>query len=309
MRLAFALSALAVLPPPTNAYVHPGTPAMRMPRARRAAVTRMDEEFTQNQLLREEIEAPFAKFRSFLWPAAFGAAALATYFGATSLLAEMASMRPAAGDTLPNLAIDLAALGGTAFFWRRDGQAREARLQRIKSAGRYAALRVRLLGEAATACTLADLRASRNARYAPRRVIIVAAEEAALAASLAATWPLAGQLVDADFLVVPLVLAPPASGSGGLPAVALPEASMLSGASGTVDHLGLAMGTEEWQGALEQELRTALSQADDAATRGITLVFKKNGRVGTRRLGTPEWAGLVGDVRAREASGLDVANI
>ena len=42
---------------------------------------------------------------------------------------------------------------------------------------------------------------------------------------------------------------------------------------------------------------------------GLTLVLKKNGRVGTRRLGTPPWDILVSDVEARRQAGMDVENI
>ena len=57
------------------------------------------------------------------------------------------------------------------------------------------------------------------------------------------------------------------------------------------------------------ELETALEQDADAARRGLTLILKKNGRVGTRRLGTPDWQGLVLDVVGRASGGLDVTNI
>lgn len=42
---------------------------------------------------------------------------------------------------------------------------------------------------------------------------------------------------------------------------------------------------------------------------GITIVIKKNGKVGTRRFGVPIWEALVGDVESRADMGLDVRNI
>jgi hypothetical protein len=39
------------------------------------------------------------------------------------------------------------------------------------------------------------------------------------------------------------------------------------------------------------------------------VLLKKNGRVGTRRLGTPDWQNLAGDVASRGAAGLDITNI
>ena len=65
-----------------------------------------------------------------------------------------------------------------------------------------------------------------------------------------------------------------------------------------------------WQTALSQELQNAKTQAGGAAgARGFTILLKKNGRVGTRRLGTPDWENLVLDVASRKAAGLDVKNI
>ena len=60
---------------------------------------------------------------------------------------------------------------------------------------------------------------------------------------------------------------------------------------------------------LEVELDTALSQDESAPSRGLTLVLKKNGRVGTRRLGCPDWGAMLADVSARRSAGLDTSNI
>ena len=38
-------------------------------------------------------------------------------------------------------------------------------------------------------------------------------------------------------------------------------------------------------------------------------MLKKNGKVGTRRLGTPPWEALVADVENRRNAGMDVDNI
>ena len=41
----------------------------------------------------------------------------------------------------------------------------------------------------------------------------------------------------------------------------------------------------------------------------MQVLLKKNGRVGTRRLGTPDWLNLCGDVASRGAAGLDITNV
>eukprot|EP00965_Chrysotila_dentata_P181742 5999956-Pleurochrysis_carterae.AAC.1 len=107
--------------------------------------------------LREETEAPFAKLRLYLWPALLAAAGLATYFGATSLLAEAVGARQPAEGTAVGLAIDLAAVAAIGLLWRNDLKAQDARLRRISAGARLAALRVRL-PEGDTVAPLSELR-------------------------------------------------------------------------------------------------------------------------------------------------------
>ena len=64
-----------------------------------------------------------------------------------------------------------------------------------------------------------------------------------------------------------------------------------------------------WTSALAPELMQAVKQDAAIMGRGLTIVLKKNGRVGTRRLGTPDWASLIADVRGRKEAGMDVVNI
>ena len=85
-------------------------PVARAPVARPSVV--VAEEYSQSSRLREEVEAPFAKVRLFVWPALMAGAAIATYFAGTSLLAEAVGAREPAPDSLVNLGVDLAALLG-----------------------------------------------------------------------------------------------------------------------------------------------------------------------------------------------------
>ena len=268
--------------------------AARAPVARPSVV--VAEEYSQSSRLREEVEAPFAKVRLFVWPALMAGAAIATYFAGTSLLAEAVGAREPAPDSLVNLGVDLAAVAAIGTVWRRDLQARDSRLKRLSAGAAMAALRVELGGDAAGVLPLADLRAGRKL---PRRVVIVAAPEAVLADSLRAAEAASAALAAADMLVVPLAVA---DGGG----VAAPAAGSVPGAGAA--HLALPAGGG-WNDVVGTELATAVAQNADAAARGFTLILKKNGRVGTRRLGMPSWDGLVQDVDARRAGGLDTANI
>jgi len=265
--------------------------------------------------LRAEIESPFAKVRLFVLPALFAAAAIATYFGGTSLLAEAANLRPASDDSLQNFVIDVAALGIIGALWRREVVSNEKRMKRIRAGAALSSLRVQPLGgeRAGKSVRLADLRSGRGSDdpfdQASRRVIIVVAEEAVLGACLDTARPRSAELAEADFLVVPVLLC---DGRIDIPPLSLvvptpPEAG--SSEQPPTEHLALPEGVGRWRDVLGEELETAVGQDAKARARGFTLILKKNGRVGTRRLGMPDWSALVGDVTARAGAGLDTRNI
>ena len=80
MILTLALSLGLAGPPSRLPAFHT---AARAPVARPSVV--VAEEYSQSSRLREEVEAPFAKVRLFVWPALMAGAAIATYFAGTSL--------------------------------------------------------------------------------------------------------------------------------------------------------------------------------------------------------------------------------
>ena len=123
MILTLALSLGLAGPPSRLPAFHT---AARAPVARPSVV--VAEEYSQSSRLREEVEAPFAKVRLFVWPALMAGAAIATYFAGTSLLAEAVGAREPAPDSLVNLGVDLAAVAAIGTVWRRDLQARDSRL-------------------------------------------------------------------------------------------------------------------------------------------------------------------------------------
>jgi len=290
----------------TNALWPSAAPAR--PSQLRSAI--LMKEFSQSTMLRSEVEDPFAKVRLFAFPAAFAAAGIATYFGATSAIAELANLRPASSDTYPNLAIDISALGIIGYFWRREVVAQDKRMRRIAMGAAIASLRVQLLGGkmAGKTVRLVDLRSGRGADAFDddsRRVVVLCAEEEALSASLSKAAAKSSAVSAADLVVVPVL----ATADSAL--FDLPKPELVRGADGeaSVDHLALPLGLENWGEVLSEERETAVSQDPAIMARGFTLILKKNGRVGTRRLGMPDWDSLVGDVSKRAAAGLDTVNI
>ena len=275
------------------------------------SVPRLDS-YDGKTRLREEIEAPFAKLRTAAYPVLLAAAALAT----STQLAATAKNRAITSQDAGNLAIDTLAIAATAFLWKTELDNRQKRLRRISAGARLAALRIRLFNASETGIrpigdsSLSELRSGRvnNAR----RIVVVCAEQEALLQSCREACDEAPRLASVDIVIVPLSLTMNEDSK-----TFRVEASSLGGIyereksdePPQVWPLALPLDAGAWQIAMESELSVALSQDSLALKRGITLVLKKNGRVGTRRLGLPDWRSLANDVEQRAAAGLDTTNI
>lgn len=248
--------------------------------------------------------------RLFVWPVLFAAAGIATYFAGTALLAEAAGLRPQGEGSAINLVIDLGSMAGIAYVWRNDNRARDSRLARMGAGANIAALRAQLVGGEGEYVRLADFRRrSGGAADDARRVVMFAAEEAPLREALQGAAACAPGLAASDLLAVPVLLQP---GSARLlsPLPLLAEMGLADAFAARSLAVPVEADLSSWQQALSSELETARSQAgDNVGARGLTVILKKNGRVGTRRLGTPDWRGLADDVAMRSAAGLDVKNI
>mmetsp|Transcript_21879 Transcript_21879/g.66416 ORF Transcript_21879/g.66416 Transcript_21879/m.66416 type:complete len:359 (-) Transcript_21879:455-1531(-) len=191
--------------------------------------------------------------------------------------------------------------------------------------------------------SLSDLRRGRGQA---RRVVIMCAPQEKICASVKEATKLANQLIASDFLIVPIITTSDVAGPPRLEApslqlleqvasdVSMPEVEPsgksaaspppLSGGVKTQPPLpwvedipnssgkclfAQAQSVGMWAETLGDELDAARKQDPNAPLRGFTIVLKKNGRIGTRRLGTPNWPDLVFDVQQRTQAGLDVANI
>jgi hypothetical protein len=266
-----------------------------------------------NEDLRAETENPFGKFATqFLLPGFFGGAGVGTFISLTGALAENLGYRTPSPDTGINIATNLIALATTGFLWKRELDAQAARVKRLEAEKALAEMRVQILdGKSARGWDVGALTSGRwdlqkeSGNADPRRVIVMCAQEAALQESLAQASKVSDDLINDDFVVVPFLAmsktkfeAPPASVYAG-------DASE----SRKVAHLGLPFNPTASSYFLEGELEKALSQDPDSLSRGFHLVLKKNGRVGTRRLGLPAWSSLLKDVENRRAAGLDTKNI
>ena len=272
---------------------------------------------TRKQYLKEETEAPFRKVRMFLIASLAISAGLGFLITGTSLLAVSQGIRNGDLDQLyQNLAINGAGIPVLGFLYKRELDQQNTRLERIKKGGALAGLKLRAwdsVSESPTVLKLSDLRRDRGF---DRRVVIIAAERAQLMQSLESSlMDGSGEdnLAAADIMIVPLLLEKGNTSDGEDPFVITnaPLESLMPDVEEPqkLAHVAAPVQLTTWDTVFQSEVQNALKQTPDALERGITLVIKKNGKVGTRRLGVPIWEALVDDVKSREAAGLDVRNI
>jgi Low psii accumulation1 / Rep27 len=250
--------------------------------------------------LREEAESPFRRVRFFLYASLAAGAA-------TSLVVSAARIAAALGgrvneellqESVINTAIDIGGLALIAFLFQQDVDAQESRLKRASKGADLARLKIRgrksLLGTAEDDSTTftTSLSALRRGRGIEKRVIIAAAGKDKIDEIMKEARALQDSLCRNDLLVVPVVL-PPATA----PTVEgeLPEC------------MALPVG-DEWKSVINDEASEARKQGVDVEKEGISIVLKKNGRVGTRTKGV-FLRNMVGEVVARRESGMDVSNI
>lgn len=277
-------------------------------------------QYTRKQILKEETEAPFRNIRYFLYLSLTLSAALATLITGTSLLAVNSGVRE--GD-LPelykNLAINLGGLPVIAYLWRRDIKSQKRLLERIDKGGKLASLKLKIEDELTGDATLIKLSDLRRDRGIEKRVIIVAAPRALLKASISSTRDMYKSLIVNDLLIVPLVVTTAAANSGNndftLSTIstealfASEENSEVSSLPEDLAYIGQPSQIGMWNQVIKSEFQAAIKQNASALDRGITLVIKKNGKVGSRRLGVPIYEQFSKDVENRRQMGMDISNI
>eukprot|EP01041_Mallomonas_annulata_P012821 gene12821-27034_t len=261
--------------------------------------------YTTKQVLKEETEAPFRKVRLFLYFALIGAAGIGSVIGITKLLAVMAGARSEDMQTLlTNLGINLGGIPILLYLYNRDISAQNSRLERIRKGGSLAGLKVKIGSkESPQVVKLSDLRRDRGIE---KRVVIVAATKDLLESSLLSSVKEADNILSNDLLIIPLVLS------------STPDSESLVVSAPSLDtmlkdvppenqlHIGIAIALPAWQSVIKDEIA---KQQKEARSKGVTIVVKKNGKVGSRRFGVPIWETLVEDVRNRKEAGLDITNI
>lgn len=276
--------------------------------------------FTRRQILKEETEAPFRKVRYFLYLSLALSAAPATLITGTSILAVNGGVREGnLPELYQNLGINLGGLPVIAYFWRRDIVSQQSLLERIEKGGSLARLKLKMEDEYSGEDLVVKLSDLRRDRGIDKRVIIVAAPRDLLKESVKSTAGMYASLVKSDCMIVPLAISTSAPGSekDGYTLTSMSMESLFdSGGESEEDaappitsYIGTPIQVQSWNSVIKSEFGTALKQNPEALDKGITLIIKKNGKVGSRRFGVPIWESITEDVERRAAAGLDVTNI
>jgi hypothetical protein len=256
-------------------------------------------EYSRKIQLREEVESPFSKVRLFIC-GTLGAGALTSL--AISIARIAAALTGINTDLLQesatNAAVDIGGLLLIGFLLKRDLNAKDSRLKRASKGSALAALKIRasrrMLRDDNDSTFTTSLSSLRSGRGIEKRVVIAVAGKAKVAEILQDANDLKDSLSANDLVVVPVVY---------------PQATApVVGDNYTIsDSLALPVG-EGWKAVIDDETSEARVQGVDVGSEGISIILKKNGRVGQRTKGI-YLGNMVGEVVARRESGMDVSNI
>ena len=272
--------------------------------------------YTRKQLLKEETEAPFRSLRKFIYSGLLASAGLGLFITIIKLV--IPNSNDNSNELLTNLGVNGIGAIVLIYLLSRENTAQQVLLERIKKGGSLAGLRVRLASppdmiqssqeSANLVVKLSDLRRDRGLE---KRVVIVAAPKELLKTSLESSIKESKNLVRNDLLICPLMIE---KDDNDYKLTASSLTALIGNDDDKIDemeHLGLPIGLQAWNSVLKYELNTAVKQVglDAALEKGITIILKKNGKVGTRKFGVPFWSQLTADVEQRKELGLDISNI
>jgi|NOAtaT_6_FD_contig_21_11675576_length_1183_multi_20_in_0_out_0_1 hypothetical protein len=255
-------------------------------------------EYSRDILLREEVESPFRKVRFFIYATSAAGCITSLLVSLTRILAALSGVNTdLMNQSLENVAVDSAVLALLALAWKRDTEAQQSKLQRAAKGAELAKLTIRAYSgdESSSKNLIMPLSSLRQGRGIEKRVAICAASSEKLSSVLQASIPLGQNLVENDWVIVPVVV-PQGTAPLGLDKELLEQ-----------KWLALPCGGN-WKAVLDDEVTQASSQGIDLDTDGFTIVMKKNGKVGQRTRGI-NLKRLCGEVMDRKELGLDVTNV
>lgn len=278
-------------------------------------------EYSRELYLREEAESPFRKVRFFLY-FSLGGGAL------TSLAVSLARVAAALNginenllsESALNVAVDVAGLVILTWAYRNDLASQESRLKRASKGAELAKLNIRASKNIVTGdfssldkrakretfvTTLASLRRGRGIE---KRVVIAVAGPERIVQVLKESRELQEDLTFNDLLVIPYLL----GGSSSIEDLLLSSSDDVDDDTDAdtflPDCVALPTSSANWKTFIEAEVAEATQQGVDAMTEGVTVILKKNGRIGQRTRGI-YLSNMVADVTGRSSMGMDITNI
>lgn len=261
------------------------------------AVPDMPEERKfSNERLRAETEDPFAKVKVALFGFLGAGAGIGLLFILPRLIGTLFGAPRASPleKVLSDLGINFVAMIFFGFLTYQEWNSETVRSQAKEEGALIARLpiQVSLKGKDVDV-KLSDLRSGRQ--LLPRRPVICIGNEQFCLDCIDASQQVGEAMARCDFLLIPVL-----STSNGRTAVA--------DAAKGLSFVALPQESADWELLQEIQLAQVRSQGLDEAT-GQAIIVKKNGRVGTRFLGVPDWKSLTSEVDARVQIGLDTDNI
>lgn len=274
----------------------------------------VEPKYSQRQLLKEETEAPFRKIRIFGYFSIISGAGIGTLVSLTSLIASLSRGRDISEIT-NNLLINTAIILFCAVLWKRDLGSQQILLERIQKGGNLSKLKLKLNdSDGPSIAKLSDLRRGRGIE---KIIVIVIAPLELLRSSMLSALNQGTDLQYNDLLIVPLQISKPLNSNVGSYELSAPSTEALYtdgdltalAQASAAPFIATAMAVPTWSEVLQKEISVAIKQQADALDKGVTIIIKKNGKVGTRKFGVPIWETLVDDFGSKKELGIDITNV
>lgn len=258
------------------------------------------EQKFSNDKLRAETEDPFAKVKVALFGFLTGGAGIGLLFILPRLIASLLGAPRAAPlpSVLQDVAVNFGAMVFCGFLTYQEWNQDSVRSQAKEEGALIARLPVQVPTDGEVVdVQLSDLRVGR--RMKSRRPVLCLGNLKFCQDCIDASMAVQEAMIRTDFLLVPVLCNPSEDDAPAL-AAAVKDLSFV--ALPGKDPKG------DWALLSEIQLAQVRSQGLDEDV-GQAIIIKKNGRVGTRFLGVPDWKSLTAEVDARVKLGLDTRNV
>ncbi|KAA8496780.1 Protein LOW PSII ACCUMULATION 1, chloroplastic [Porphyridium purpureum] len=256
---------------------------------------RDQEGYTLRARLREETEAPFRKVRLFLYYASAASASVGGFISGARVIAGLSGVSGAQplSETVPNTLIDLGVIAIAVLLIRLDNKAGKKRLDRLSRGAALAALKVEISrsGKARSEESLSGKMTTLSSFRLYRRPVIVCGNADTVNAVLAQADPLKEELAQRDIIVIPYI-----TGGGD-------NAVLNSWSKG--EWLATPVMREKWAAWFQKELELSKLKPSDVRDKALVLYTRKDGRVGGRTIGMPNWNKMIEGIDNLPKSGMD----